>query len=347
MDNTKVIKKGLGDTKFGKFFSKHNESLAIAIVVVMVAFLGITSKYFFLEPNLDSLQTAIAPRAIVAIGMMMLLITGVFDMSVGSVMCLGGLVSAMILCDPTMSNREVFSEGIHVTVAIIAGLASGALVGVINGFLVEIAGVNALITTIGTMYAVRGTTEIVLGARGKYGYRDFPESFDALGTSRIAGIYYTFILMILLIVGMSLFLKYTKTGRRLYFIGGNEDAAKKMGIKTKKIRIGAFILSGFCAALAGLMITSRSGNANRYTGQTTHMEVIIGCIIGGGSMNGGKGNFVGALFGVMVLSLLTNAFNLFNIDQQLQSLTIGVVLLVVVAMDGYLNIRKQKALGKL
>lgn len=316
---------------------KKNGSIAFLMCIVMIIFLSIAqSRLFYDAFNLQALMNAIAPEGIVALGMMILLITGVFDLSVGSVMCFGGLVTAILLTD-----------GVAVPLAILIGLAAGGVVGLINGMLVEIGGINALITTIGTMYIFRGASELLLVGRGKGGFGGFPQEFVQLGRGDFLGIYWMFWILIVLVVGFSLFIAKRPTGRRLYFIGGNEPAAKLMGIKKKKIRISAYILSGILAALAGILITAKSDAANRYTGQLSHMNVIIACVIGGGSMNGGQGSMPGALFGIVFLSLLQNAFNLYDLESALQSIIIGFVLITVVSVDGYLTIRRLKELGRM
>lgn len=316
-------------------FLKRPESISLVLSIFTILLLGLASRYFFNRYNLESLQTSIAPEGIVSLGMMMLLITGVFDLSVGSVMCLGGLVAAICL-----------TVGLPTPVAIVAGLVAGAVIGLVNGLLIEIALVNPLITTLGTMYIVRGITELTLVTRGKAGYTDFPESFTHIGTGSFLGIYYMFWIMIVLTVIFTLFVTLRRTGRRMYCIGCNEAAAISMGIKKKKIRIGLFILTGVLAALAGILINARSGSANRYIGQNSHLNIIMACVIGGGSLSGGQGNIIGAVFGTVFLNLLSNSFNLFELNQHIQSLILGLVLIAVVVVDGYFSIKKRRALGK-
>jgi ribose transport system permease protein len=146
---------------------------------------------------------------------------------------------------------------------------------------------------------------------------------------------------------LTLYIKYIPSGRKLLLIGGNEIAARLMGIKVNKIKMIAFILCGTLAAFAGMLLTARSTAANRYLGISTHMNVIIACIIGGASLSGGQGTMVGAVFGTVFMALLINSFNLFEISSQWQNITTGIVLLAVVVSDGYASIRKQKALGAL
>jgi ribose/xylose/arabinose/galactoside ABC-type transport system permease subunit len=320
---------------FSKLFKK-NETVSVALAALLLIMLLITRPNFLDKVNVESVQTSIAPYGIMAIGMMILLISGVFDLSVGSTMGLGGLVSAICL-----------TIGASPVVAILAGIISGLLIGLINGIIVEIAKVNALITTIGTMYIGRGISEIVLVGRGYAGYTNFPEEFNNLGRGQFLGLYYMFWILIALLIIFQLILKFTKFGRRLFFIGGNYDAAGKLGINARRIRILAFTLSGTLAAFAGILVTARAGIANRYTGVGAHMDVIIACIIGGGSLIGGQGSIIGAIAGMTAMALMSNAFNLFFIPPQWQSILVGVILLIVITVDGYVSLSKQKRLGKL
>ncbi len=315
---------------------RKNETVSVALAVLLLAWLIISRPNFLDKVNIESVQTSIAPYGIMAIGMMILLISGVFDLSVGSTMGLGGLVSAICL---TLGATPV--------VAILAGVLSGLVIGLINGLIVEVAKVNALIATIGTMYIGRGISEIVLVGRGQAGYTNFPENFNNLGRGQFLGVYYMFWILIAFVIIFQLVLRFTKFGRRLYFIGGNYDAAEKLGINARRIRIIAFTLSGTLAAIAGILVTARAGIANRYTGVGAHMDIIIACIIGGGSLIGGQGSIIGAVSGMAFMALMSNAFNLYFIPPQWQNIMVGIILLIVITVDGYVSLSKQKRLGKI
>jgi len=314
---------------------KQNEAVSVGLAALLLIFLVFARPNFLDQVNIESLQTSIAPYGIMAIGMMVLLISGVFDLSVGSTMGLGGLVSAISL-----------TQGASPLLAIMAGILSGVVIGLINGVIVEVARVNALIATIGTMYIGRGISEIVLVGRGYAGYTNFPESFNNLGRGQFLNAYYMFWILLILVVVFQLVLRYTKFGRQLYYIGGNYESAENLGINARRARIIAFILSGVLAAFAGVLVTARAGIANRYTGVGAHMDVIIACIIGGGSLIGGQGSIVGAFSGMVFMVLMSNAFNLYAIPPQWQNILVGFILLVVITVDGYVSLTKQKRLGK-
>lgn len=313
----------------------RKEAMTLLLVLIMACILLFSSEYFLNLTNLESLQTSIAPSSIIAIGMMVLLVTGMFDLSVGSIMGLSGVVTAIFL-----------TFNVPVPIAILLGLLCGTLLGFVNGLLIAVAGVNPLITTIGMMYVARGISEVLLVGKGREGYRNFSLSFINLGTGKFLGIYYMFWMMLVLLILTQLYLNRFKHGRTLYYIGGNPEASTLMGFNITKVRIMTFMLSGFLAAFAGIISTARYEMANRYMGQGMHMSVIIACLIGGGSLAGGQGSVIGAFLGVTFMALLNNSFNLLEIEPQWQNVVIGIILILVVTSDGYLAIRKKKLLGK-
>lgn len=314
---------------------RSKESVALILVLFMALFLLAFSPHFLDPNNLDSLQTSIAPSAIIAIGMMLLLVHGMFDLSVGSVMALCGVITAMLL-----------SRGASVPLAMLAGLGAGTLIGLLNGLLVAWAGINPLITTIGVMYMGRGISEILLVGQGREGFRNFDQAFIQLGVGKFLGVYYMFWIMILLVILAQLYLIYVPSGRRLYCLGGNEEASRMLGIGIRRIRIASFAVSGFLASLAGILSTARFEMANRYMGQGMHMNIIISCLIGGGSIAGGQGSIWGGLLGVSFMALLNNAFNLMEVAPHWQNVVVGTILVLVVVSDGYVSIRKQRAQGR-
>ena len=172
------------------------------------------------------------------------------------------------------------------------------------------------------------------------GFTSFPPSFLILGQASFGQISAVFLLALLLCGLFEAFLRLTFPGRSLMFLGGNPQAAGSTGLNQRRIEFWSFILSGTLAALAGVLMTARVGMANRYMGEGLEMQIFIACLIGGGSIAGGKGSFAGALSGVLLVSLLTNAFNLLSVPSQWQAVVIGAVLVAVVVTDGILVLRK-------
>ncbi|MGA2478244.1 MAG: ABC transporter permease [Spirochaetia bacterium] len=311
--------------------------LAIALVVVMTLFGGV----FWSGTNLDSLQTSIAPLAIVAIGMVTLLICGVFDLSVGAIMVLSGIVCA-----------KLFEAGLPVPLVVVIGVLTGALVGLLNGVLVGVFKINPLIATIGTMNMAQGTAMTIfsLSHKGQAEYQiaiKLPQDFINLGTGTLGGLYYMFWVMLVLVILIAVFQRWFPSGRRMYLTGDNPEAAKLMGFKTTRIILLSFVFTGLLCAIAGILSVARFEQANRYMGENVNLTAIISCVLGGASLMGGRGSSVGTIIGVLCMALIANMFNIFEVAPAWQKVVVGVLLIVVVTVDGYLILRKQRELGKI
>ncbi|PTE20936.1 hypothetical protein C5F48_14790 [Cereibacter changlensis JA139] len=307
----------------------EQESLTLGVALLMAVALALLSPAFLDANNLASLQTSIAPNLIVALGMMTLFMIGRFDLSVGAVMGISGIAAAMAL-----------DAGAPMPLGIAAGLAAGLAIGAFNGFMVAYLGINHLIVTLGVLYMTRGIIEVIMVGAKLAGFTSFPASFSALGQWSFGGISAIFVFALLLCLCAELFLRLTFPGRSLLFLGGNPQAAEATGLNRRRIEFWAFVLSGGLAALAGVLMTARIGMANRYMGEGLEMQIFIACLVGGGSIGGGKGSYVGALVGVLFIALLTNAFNLLAVPSEWQAVVIGGVLVLVVTVDAILVLRK-------
>jgi ribose transport system permease protein len=288
---------------------------------------------FWTRGNFESLQAGIAPVTIVAFGMMFLLICGYFDLSVGSTMLLTSILSG-----------EFIQDGLSISLTVVLVLLIGLALGCFNGLLVSVLKINALIATIGTQFITFGFA-MTLWDRVQ-DFKKFPSDFIKMGEGKMFDIYYMTWIMLILLVLFLFFLKRTVPGRHFYFVGGNREASRLIGIKDKKILFIAFALSGFLAALGGLLTTARIQSPSQYIGGGVHLTCMIACIVGGGSFAGGKGSPLGALLGVMFMTLLTNMFNLLQMKTQLQNLVVGIILVVVIVIDGYINLKNLREMGK-
>lgn len=315
---------------------KQDSFFGIIITLISFLILAVFSPYFFTINNLDSLQTSIAPNTIIAIGMMLLMIMGMFDLSVGSVMCLSGVVTAYLL------SRKM---GIFISVS--GGLLAGAVIGAINGTLVAYGNIEPLIATIGTMYVFRGISEMIMTSEIATSLTGFPERFNRFGGDKFLGLYSMVWICIALLALFIFWTKRTYSGRKGYYIGCSRDNARLMGINVRLHVLGIYILSGVLSAIAGILSIARFETASRYLGKDLQMTIMIACIMGGGSLLGGKGDILGALFGTLFISLLSNGFNLFEINPQWQNVTIGTILFLVVVADGYLYLKRLRRKGRI
>ena len=312
---------------------KKNEFISIALCTILVILLTTASGVFWDVSNLNSLQSSIAPTAIMAFGMMLLLICGYFDLSLGSTMLLAGMVAGKL------TQLEA-----PVPVIVIGALIAGLAVGCLNGFLVAFLKINPLIATIGVQFAGYGLAMTICDNSQ---HILFPENFNRLGDTQFLGLYIMTWVMLILCAGITYFLRYMPAGRRLYFIGGNREASKLIGFNDQKILFLAYVATGLFAAIAGVLAAARIQSPSQYMGEGIHMTCIIACVVGGASFSGGKGSAIGAVFGVAFMSLLTNTFNLLEMKPQLQNIVVGLILVVVLCVDGYVNLKKMQRMGKI
>ena len=318
---------------FLKVLTRKNEFVSAAMCASLVILLTIRGEVFWTTGNMNSLQASIAPTAIMAFGMMTLLICGFFDLSIGSTMLLAGILSGRIALTGAPSY-------VIIPLVLLAGLAVGCL----NGFLVSVLKINALIATIGTQYIGYGLAMTQISTVRVLG--KFSEDFLILGEGRFLGMYYMTWIMLILLVAFSYFFKYTSTGRQLFFVGGNREASRLMGFNDVRIIFSAYAVTGFLASLAGILAVARIQSPSQHMGGNVHMTCIIACVVGGGSFSGGKGSAIGALLGVAFMSLLTNMFNLLEMRTHLQNIIVGLILVTVIVMDGYLNLKKLREIGR-
>lgn len=316
---------------------RRKEIVVIIITIILLLILSIgASSTFLTQVTFESLQASIAPNAIVAVGMVVLLISGVFDLSVGSVMGLSGAMTALVL-----------TKGAPAVVGILVGLGIGLAFGLFNGSLVAYGRVNPLIVTIGTLFIGRGLVNAVMRGELRYGIKVNNASFLVLGQGKSLGMYNMFWIMLVVVVLAQFITLKTDQGRKLYFIGSNNEAARLVGIKVKRTRLFTFMLSGFLAALAGVLATSRFGISSLYLGLNLELKVIIGCLLGGASIAGGQGLVAGSFLGVVFLALVVTVFNILEVNPYWQNIIVGAILVFIVSLDAYLVTKRKKALGEI
>jgi ribose transport system permease protein len=300
------------------------EVALIALIIVIVVISSIFYPAFLTIPNFAAILRNLAFDGIMAVGMMLLMIGGTFDLSVGGMFSLASVLTGWFM----------MRAGIPVPLAILLGLGVGALGGFINGFVIARIKVNALITTLGTMGIFRGIAVLVGGP----GITNLPTEFSRLAQFEFPRLITTPIyLFIFLVILFHYFLSRTRFFRQLYYIGGNQKAATLSGINVQRMQIIGYIITGFLAALAGIAFSSRVGTAVSISGDGAELRVITAVILGGASLNGGKGSIWGALIGVLFIAIINNLLIVAQIPSTWQGIVVGVVLVIAVAMDSFLN----------
>lgn len=299
----------------------RQRELSVALVVLLLgALLAILSPNFLNPANLQAVILGLSFDAIVAVGMTILMVSGGFDLSVGSVLALAGAVAGYSM---------VFLK-MPVPVAIISGLLSAAFVGLINGLLVSRVRVNPLIATLGMMSIARGAVYLLTSGLG---IPLLPKSFNTLAQGKLFGIQYpVFVMLVCVIVG-DLLLRRSRYFRQSYFVGGNERSARLSGIRVERVLTVNYIICATMAGLSGLLLAARFGTASVSAGIGTDLRVISAVVIGGASLAGGEGTVLGSFFGVALMALIANGLNLLGVNVYWQSIVIGGVLIIAVAAD--------------
>jgi len=298
---------------------------------VLLLVLGMAAVSFALEPevfltwrNISNVFRQISFNAILALGVFLVIVTAGIDLSVGSTLALAMMTAAVLARD-----------GYPWPLIILAPFVVGALVGLVNGLgLTWLRLPHPFIMTLGTLNIARGLTNLVSGGVPISGLPD-PVRWMGAGNIVVAGVEIPVSLLVVLVCYalMSLFLTYTRTGRHIFAIGGNPQAARVSGINVDRTLVLAYTICGMLAGLAGLLLAGRTNSGFPNAGIGQELDAISAVIIGGASFFGGRGTVLGVFAGALVIGLMRNILNLRNVQVFWQQVLIGVVIIVVVALD--------------
>jgi ribose transport system permease protein len=290
-------------------------------LLVLATGLAITSPDFLSVGNLLNVFRQVSINALIAFGMTLVILLGGIDLSVGSILALSSVLTALML-----------SHGIDPVVATSVGVLAGAGMGMINGVIISKGKVAPFIATLGTMTILRGLSLVFSEGRPITGLdSDF---FAMLGGGYVAGFIPVPVIMMLVMFAVFWFvLKRTVFGRHVYAVGGNEEAEGLSGINTDRIKIWVYTLSGAMAATAGMILTSRLNSAQPTAGTGYELDAIAAVVLGGTSLTGGRGWIFGTLVGALLIGILNNGLNLLGVSSFYQQVIKGVVILLAVLLD--------------
>ena len=295
------------------------------ILVVEFIIFAIASDSFLTPNNILSVGRQMSFTGIAAIGMTLVMLTGGIDISVGSMLAMSGVLCAKLSAD----------MGVPLVFAILVTVLVGALFGFVNGFYVTRLHIPALIATLATQTILKGIAYLITNA---VPVKNLSDIYKFLGQGYVLGIVPVPLLVtIALYVVAWWYLDKTYLGRRVYLAGGNEEAARLSGINTKRTISSTYVLSGIFAAIAGILMASRLGSGQPSVGSGFEMDVITATVLGGISVNGGKGKVANVFVGACIMGVLANGMTMMNINQYLQWIINGLVLLFAVTMS---NLRK-------
>lgn len=293
------------------------ENRSVALFLVAAAVLVLASDGFATAPNLRNLATAVSIEGIMVVGMALVMIGGGFDLSIGSVMALAGVL---------VMEFQPYGIGPAIAVA----LAAALLVGTVNGTLVAIVRINPFIATLATMITTRGFVMAYTDAQPVVGTQ---LEFIMLGRGNLLGIPYPTLVFALALLAGFCALTLFPFGRHVYAIGGDEVAARQAGINVPATRMATYMVSGLCAGIAGIILAARLNTGSPIIGENTALGVIAAVLLGGISLSGGIGTVLGAFGGLMSIGLLGNAMNLYDVPAYYQRITLGGLLVALVVLD--------------
>lgn len=302
-----------------------SRELTVAVMILALAIAATAISPFFLTTaNLKNVVIGMSFELVVAIGLTLVLISGGIDLSVASVVALSAVVIAL-----------VFDAGGSVPLAMLAGMAAGAVVGVINGGLIAYVGLNPLITTLGTMTIFRSAVYILSGG---YAMSSIPGSFKGIANGTwLWGVPNLVVLVVVLVLVFHLLVANNVWFRKFAFLGGSEMAALRAGINTKRLKFAGYVICSLFAAVAGIIVVARLGSAFPNTAQGMELRVITAVIVGGCSIYGGRGTILGAALGVLLLALVNNVLVLNSVSVYWQGVASGCVLILAILSDAIIN----------
>ncbi len=294
------------------------DALLVLLLVICVVLGSVLSPYFLSGFNFYVITSNIMEIAIMALPMTLIIIAGEIDLSVASVLGLSSVVLGLL-----------WQEGHPMWFAIAVALLVGLLAGYINGLLVTRLGLPSLVVTIGSLALFRGLAYVVLGDQA---VSSFPTSFTNLGFSMIPGteIPWSGLIFAILAVIFGVVLHFSSVGRQIYAIGNNKEAARFAGINVRRVKLVLFVLSGVIAALAGVIFTARFSSARPDNALGFELTVVTVVLLGGVNIFGGRGSLLGVVLAIFIVAVIQNVMGLLNISGDIQSLVIGLLLILSV-----------------
>jgi ribose transport system permease protein len=293
----------------------------VIILLLMIIVMSFASDVFLSGRNIMNVVRQISVNMILAVGMTFVIMTGGIDLSVGSILAVSGVVASSLL-----KNGSVDSI---LLVTIIASIVGG-LLGLVNGLSIAKLKVPPFISTLAMMQIARGIAYLLSNGRPIV---DLPKRFLVIGQEAFMGVPIMVIMMIVVVAIGYVLLQRTRFGRYVYYIGGNEEAARVSGVNVSRILILVYVLAGICAGFAGVILSSRINSGQPQAGLTYELYAIAAVVIGGTSLNGGIGSIGGTIIGAIIIGLIRNSMNLLNVSPFNQMVVLGVVILLAVILD--------------
>lgn len=318
------------------FLSVLLEGRAFIALIVLIIIFSLLSDSFLSVNNLITMTKHVAYNAILAIGMLFVILKGGIDLSIGSTVGLSGVVAGVLLQGLKIESLNVVLYP-QVWVVVLCSLIVGTLVGFINGLLVTRFNVAPFIATLGMLYVARGAALLISNGSTYPRLGGDPElgntGFNLIGGGRILGVPTAIWIMVVFAIVAVFILRKTPFGRWVYATGGNERAAELAGVPVRKVKLRVYMIAGFCAATTGLIISSELTSAAPQLGETFELNAIAAVVIGGAALTGGRGNIRGVLVGAFVIGFLSDGLVIVGVSTFWQILIKGAVIILAVMLD--------------
>jgi ribose transport system permease protein len=305
--------------RYLQFFVKYNTALIFLIMLVVSASI---SDVFFSSSNLFNLVRQVTPVGIISMGMLLVILTGGIDLSVGSIVAMVGVLCAL------------FTRTMPLPLAILASLACGLLVGSASGYLVSIHKLAPFIATLAIMSVVRGLG-FIFSKGAPILVDDHASALTDFGSGNFLGIPNPTLILFLVFAITAVLLKYNVFGRIIIAIGSNEEAVRLSGINVSIYKFSVYAIAGGLSAVAGIITTARTAVGSPVMGVGMELDVIAAVVIGGASLGGGKGSAINTLLGVLILGMIGNIMNLINIPAYSQQVIKGLIIIIAVLLQRF------------
>ncbi|MDY0289364.1 MAG: ABC transporter permease [Sphaerochaeta sp.] len=305
-----------------RIFRQRESAIFLALVAIMVV-ITIVAPQFATSGNIYRVSRQISLVAIASLGVFTVILTGGIDLSLGSTIGLSGVTCGMAM-----------AAGVHPLLAILLGMVTGFSVGIINGLLVSYVGITPFIVTLGMLSIARGSIWIV--TKG-WPVENIDDRILVLGQGDLLGIPVPVVIMFAVALAIHFLMRFTVFGRRVYAIGGNEEATRLSGIDVQKIKCLAYGISGLLASVTGIILVARFSSAQTSSGEGWELDAIAAAVIGGTSLAGGAGSVVGVLIGAAIMGVIRNGLVLMRVSAYWQTSIMGLIVILAAVIDRVKN----------
>ena len=305
------------------------EYAIIIIFIVLFVAMSIFAPNFLTGSNIANVLRQVSINGICAIGMTFVILTGGIDLSVGAIIGVSGVLTAMMMIN-----------NVNPIIASLISLALCTFIGFATGLVISHIGIPPMVATMGTMTSLRGVAYLITGGTPVFG---FDSRYAVIGQGYVGAVPIPVIILVLSFAAGIFFLSKTRHSRYIYGVGGNEEVARLSGISVHRIKAFVYAVSGFCSALAGLVMLGRLNSGQPRAGESYEMDVITAVVLGGVSLTGGVGKISHVVFGVLIIGVLTNGMTMMAVDDYWQRVVKGLVLLLAVGFDRFIQRRQQKS----